>query len=63
MRRPITRERPRMTKQPQRSEFDLFRRQASIVRLAPPAPDAPGDVLTVDVVWGSEYAVSRSAYD
>jgi HK97 family phage prohead protease len=52
-----------MTKQPQRSEFDLFRRQASIVRLAPPAPDAPGDVLTVDVVWGSEYAVSRTAYD
>jgi HK97 family phage prohead protease len=52
-----------MTKQPQRSEFDLFRRQASIVRLASPAPDAPGDVLTVDVVWGSEYAVARTAYD
>jgi HK97 family phage prohead protease len=54
-----------MTKQPQRSEFDLFRRQASIVRLAPGDPNAANDaaLLMVDVIWGSEYAVARSAYD
>jgi HK97 family phage prohead protease len=54
-----------MTKQPQHSEFDIFRRQASIVRLAPGDPNAANDaaLLMVDVVWGSEYAVARSAYD
>lgn len=51
-----------MTKHPQRREFEIFRRKASVVRLAPPAPDDAA-LLTLDVVWGTEYAVMRAAYD